>query len=155
MSTSSLEVISTASEAAPSVPPREASTGRASAGIRKGLSHTREQLTDTVERLAHKVDAPSGVRDKLSAAKDMTQTKIGEVARHLHKGKETVQDNANEVTRQAKNLKNQAWAQVPPPVAGHINHLTRAVRQRPASAAAIVLTIVVFLLLRRLLRKAT
>lgn len=106
----------------------------------EAISHTREQLTDTVEALVHKLDMSSGLRDKLSATKDMVQTKLGQVTRHLHKGERTVQDNAHEVTRQARS---------------RISHLSGAMRQRPTSAAAVVLTVVVLLLLPRLLHKAT
>jgi len=125
----------------------------APAGIREGLSRTREQLAGTVETWAHKMDLPSSVKDKWQAAKGTMHDKIGHAGRHLHHGKETVQDKADEVTRQAKSLTNQARAHIPAPVAGRVNHLTAAVRQQPIGAVAMVLAVVAFFLLRRLFRR--
>jgi hypothetical protein len=106
--------------------------------VGEGLSQTRELLADTVGALADKVDMPSGVTDKV----------------HLQDSKETMQAKAEEVTRQVKSLPNQVPAQVAAPVAGRVNHLTQALRQRPALAAAMVFTVLVLLLFRRLFRKA-
>lgn len=122
-------------------------------GIRNSLPHSREELADTVEALTHKVSLPSGVKDKLHAAKDTVQAKLGQAKRHLNSGKGVARAEADEVTRQAKNLTNQAREQVPAPVAGRLNHLTQAVRQRPVSAAALVFTMFVLLLLPRQFRK--
>jgi gas vesicle protein len=153
MSTSSPEVISSAFEAAPSAHPAKVLAGRASVGIREGLSHAREQFTDTVETVAHKAGVPLGVKDKLSATENTVQDKVEQVTRNLHEGKEAVQDKVDEVTRQAESLTNQAWEQVPAPVAGRITHLAQAVRQRPVPAAAMVFTVFALLLLRRFLRR--
>jgi gas vesicle protein len=120
----------------------------------EGLSQTREHLADTVVALAHKVDVRSGVTDKWHATKDTVQDKLGQVTRHLQEGKEAVQAKAEEVTRQAKSLPNQVPAQIAAPVAGRVNHLTQALRQRPAPVAAMVFTVLVLLLFRRLFRKA-
>jgi hypothetical protein len=92
--------------------------------------------------------------DKLSATKNTVQGKVEQVTRNLHAGKETVQGKADEVTRQSENLTNQAGEQVPAPVAGRVTHLAQAVRQRPALAAAMVLTVLVALLVRGLLHRA-
>lgn len=62
-------------------------------------------------------------------------------------GKETIQDKTDKVTSQAKSLVNQAQAQVPPPVARRVHHLTAAVRQRPVSVTAMVLTVIALVLL--------
>jgi hypothetical protein len=69
--------------------------------------------------------------------------------RHLHAGKKTVQDKTTEVAHQAKNLSNQAAAQVPARLAGRVTELAQALRQRPAPAAAIVFATFALLLLRR------
>jgi hypothetical protein len=99
-----------------------------------------------MQALAHKLD--SAVKDAWSATKDTVQDKIGQVTRHLEDGKQTVQNSAQEVTRQAKSLTGRAQAQVGEPVAGRIDQLTQAVRQRPVPAAAIGLAVLVLLLLR-------
>jgi hypothetical protein len=125
-----------------------------SVGIREGLAHTREQLADTVETLGHKVDVPSGVINRWHATQETVRAKIGQVARHLQDGKETVQDKGEEVRRQAKGLTNQARAQVPAPVVGRVNQVAQSVRRRPAPAAAMVFAVLVLLLLRRLFRTA-
>ncbi|MGB9282016.1 MAG: hypothetical protein WCB57_18365 [Pseudonocardiaceae bacterium] len=62
-----------------------------------------------------------------------------------------LQNKAGETTRQAKDLTDQAVANLPEPVVGRITRLTAAVRRRPVPAAAVVLT--VLLVLRRLLRR--
>ncbi|MBV9058587.1 MAG: hypothetical protein JOZ09_05445 [Pseudonocardiales bacterium] len=81
------------------------------------------------------------------------QAKIGQVAQHLHNGKETVQDKADEVRKQATSLTNQAREQVPAPVRGRVDQVAQSVRQRPAPAAAVVFAVLV-LLLRRLVHTA-
>jgi gas vesicle protein len=135
---------------------RETSMSTSSVGIRDGIAHTREQLADTAETLGHKVEVPAGVMDKWHATKDTVQAKIGQVAQHLHNGKETVQDKADEVTQQATSLINQARAQVPAPVRGRVHQVAQSVRQRPAgnTAAAVVFAVLVLLLLRRLFHTA-
>jgi len=157
MSTSSPEVTRSVSGGTlPSTRPAKKSAGRASEGIREGLTSTREELASIMDASAasvHKVDLRSQLKDRLCAAKGTVQAKIGQAKRHLNEGRETVHDKADEVTRQAKSLTNQARAQLPTPVAGRLNGLTRAVRQRPVPAVAIVLTMFVPLLLRRLLRR--
>jgi gas vesicle protein len=133
---------------------RETSMSTSSVGIRDGIAPTREQLADTAETLGHKVEVPAGVMDKWHATKDTVQAKIGQVAQHLHNGKETVQDTADEVTQQAKSLTNQAREKVPAPVRGRVNKVAQSVRQRPAPAAAVVFAVLVLLLLRRLFHTA-
>ncbi|HET9253573.1 MAG TPA: hypothetical protein VFO16_00035, partial [Pseudonocardiaceae bacterium] len=113
---------------------------RASAGIREGLSRACERFADTAEAVAHKVDAPSGVKDDLSAMKDTARDKAGQVARHLHEGADAIQDKAEEVTRRAARLKDRAWGRIPAPVTGRVTHLVRTVRQRPVPAAAMGFT---------------
>lgn len=151
MSTSLPEILNPAAEAMSSTA-RSAKTftDKASAGIRNRVSQTREQLTDTMDAVAQRVDVPVGIKDKWQATKDTAQAAIGQAMRHLPKGKKTVQDKTAEVAHQAKSLSNQAAAQVPAPVAGRVTELAQALRQRPAPAAAIVFAIFAFLLLRRL-----
>lgn len=150
MSTSSPEILSPAAEAMSSAArSAKAFTGKASAGIRNRVSQAREQLTDTMDVVAQKVDVPAGIKDKWHATKDTAQAAIGQAARHLHEGKKTVQDRTTEVAHQAQSLTNQAAAQVPAPVAGRVTDLAQALRQRPAPAAAIVFAIFALLLLRR------
>jgi ElaB/YqjD/DUF883 family membrane-anchored ribosome-binding protein len=151
MSTSSPEILNPAAEAMSSAA-RSAKTftDKASAGIRNRVSQTGEQLTDTMDAVAQKVDVPAGIKDKWHATKDTAQAAIGQAMRHLHEGKKTVQDKTTEVAHQAKSLSNQAAAQVPAPVAGRVTELAQALRQRPAPAAAIVFAIFALLLLRRL-----
>ena len=155
MSTSSSEVLSPATEAMSSNAAADTSTERASAGIRHSLAQTREQLADTMETLTQKVDVPSGIKDKWHATKDTAQATIGKATRHLHQGKNTVQDTTKEVAQQAKGLTSQAATQIPAPVAGRASDLAQAVRQRPVPAVTMVLAILALLLLRRFLSRAT
>ena len=154
MSTSSSEALSSLVEAVPSADSAKTTTSRALAGIRNGVSHAGEQLTDTVETLAQKVPLPSRVQAKLQAMKDTAHAAMGQATEHLPEGKKTVQDTAHEVTRQAKSLTNQAAAQMPAPVTGRVTQLAVAVRQRPIPTAALVVAIFALLLLRRVLPRA-
>jgi hypothetical protein len=108
-----------------------------------------------METLTQKVDVPSGITDKWHTTKDTAQATIGKATRHLHQGKNTVQDTTNKVTQQAKSLTNQAATQIPAPVAGRASDLAQAVRQRPVPAVTMVLAIFALLLLRRFLSRAT
>jgi hypothetical protein len=126
--------------------PAKALSGKPPTAIHQGITHTREQLADTVEALAHKIDLPVRVKDRVQQTKDTVQTKVDEVRQHLHKGTETLQDKAGEV----RSLTNQALVKVPAPVGGRIKGLGEMVRYRPVSAAAVVLG--VLMVLRRLLR---
>jgi hypothetical protein len=121
----------------------------ASQGIREGLAHGREQIADTVEAVAHQAKVPDAVKNAWSGTKDTVQGKVGQVTRKLQDGKEAVQGSAHGLTQQAKELTEQARAQVPEPVAGRVDQLTQVVRQRPVPAAAIMLAVLALLLLGR------
>ncbi len=101
--------------------------------------------------LAHKVDLPARVKDKVDHTKETVQAKVDAVRQHLHVGTETLQDKADGATREAKSLTNQALAKVVPSAAGRVTQLTETARQRPVPAAVVVLS--VLLVLRRLLRR--
>jgi hypothetical protein len=155
MSTSSPELTSSVSGAAPSAHPVKTSSGEASVGIREGLSQTREQLADTVEALAHKANLPSGVTEKVHAMKETARAKLGQVKRHLNTGTGVARAKMGDVTQQVRSLTHQAREQVPEPVAGRLSHLTQAVRQRPVPAAALVFTLCALWLLPRQFRRTT
>lgn len=154
-SASSPEVVNPVVEAMSVARSAKTSTKTASAQVRNGLSRTREKFTDTMEALPQKVDMPSGVKDTWHAAKDTAQATLGKATRQLREGKKTVQGKATEVGQQAKDLTNQAAAQIPEPVAEPAAGLAQAVRQRPVSAVAMVFVVFVVLLLRRLLSRTT
>src|ERR1700712_6102110 len=61
--------------------------------IRKDIERTRAQLGHTVEALAHKVDVPARVKDKVHETKETVQVKAEEV-------KQQAQAKAEEVTQQ-------------------------------------------------------
>jgi hypothetical protein len=113
------------------------STSSASLGIREGLPHAREQLADTAHTM-----------------KDTARAKLGQIKRHLNKGKGVARAKAEEVTQQATSLASQAREQVPDAAAGRLNHLTQAVRRRPVPTAALALTLCALLLLPRQFRRA-
>lgn len=140
----------TGSTAQPAQPAKTPS-GKLPTAINQGITHTHEQLADTVETLANKIDLPVDlsvrVKDKVQQTKDTVQAKVDEVRQHLHKSTETLQDKAVEM----KSLSNQALANAPAPVAGRIAGLMEMVRQRPVAVAAVVLG--VLMVLRRLLRR--
>ncbi|MEO7194756.1 MAG: hypothetical protein ABIZ05_08025 [Pseudonocardiaceae bacterium] len=152
MSTSSRELTDTAStETAQLDQPADASAEKAAGEIHQAISHAREQLTDTVETLVDEIDLPARVMDKARQGKETAQAKIDEVKQHLHESTEAVQDKAEEATLRAKEFTHETLTKLPSPVAGRIEGLMQAVRQRPVPAAAVALGM--FVLIRRLLRR--
>jgi hypothetical protein len=112
--------------------------------IRQDIERTREQLGDTVEALAHKVDVPA-------RAKETVHVKAEEVTQHVLEGTGAVQAKVAELSQDAEQLIDQGLDQLPPPVAARIEPLMAALRQRPLLAAAVA--VVVVWVLRRLLRR--
>ncbi len=94
------------------------------------------------------------VKDKVRDTKETAQAKFEQIRQNLHKGTETLQDQADDATRQAKSLTNEALARVQPPVASRIRQLSETVRNRPAPAATVIMLGLLFVL-RRLLRRNT
>jgi hypothetical protein len=112
--------------------------------IRQDIERTREQLGDTVEALAHKVDVPARV-------KETVHVKAEEVTQHVLEGTGAVQAKVAEVSQDAEQLIDQGLDKLPPPVAARIEPLMAALRQRPLLAAAVAVGVV--WVLRRLLRR--
>jgi hypothetical protein len=119
--------------------------------IRQDIERTREQLGDTVEALAHQVDMPARVHDKVRDTKQTVQVKAEEVTQHVLEGTEVLQATADEVALRAERLIHQALEKLPPPVAARIEPLIVRARQQPLPAAAVA--VAVLLVLRRLLRR--
>ncbi len=143
---------SSAAGAAQSGQPAKTPSGNATAEILQQSTHG-DQLADTMEALAPKVELPAHVKTKVREAKETVQAKVDDVQQYLHKGSETLRDKAGEATLQAKTLTNEALAKLPDPVTGRIGQLTETVRKRPVPAAAVVLGMFVLFVLRRVLRR--
>lgn len=116
--------------------------------LRQDIERTREQLGDTVEALAHKVDVPARVKEKVH---DTVQATSEEVKQQVYEGTEALQATAGELALQVERLIHQALEKLPPPVAARIEPLIVTARQRPLPTAAIAVG--VLLVLRRLLRR--
>ena len=123
--------------------------------IRQDIERTREQLGDTVEALAHKVDVPARVKEtvhvKAEEVKQQAQAKAEEVTQHVLEGTGAVQAKVAEVSQDAEQLIDKGLDKLPPPVAARIEPLMAALRQRPLLAAAVAVG--VLWVLRRLLRR--
>jgi hypothetical protein len=125
--------------------------------IRQDIVRTREQLGDTVEALAHKVDVPARVKEtvqvKTEEVKQQAQATAEEVTQQVLEGAEALHTKAAEVVQHAEHLTDQALGTLPPPVAARIEPLIDTVKQRPLPAAAVVVGVllVLRLVLRRLL----
>jgi len=125
--------------------------------IRQDIERTREQLGDTVEALAHKVDVPARVKEtvqvKTEEVKQQAQAKAEEVTQQVLEGAEALHTKAAEVAQHADHLTDQALGKLPPPVAARIEPLIDTVKQRPlpAVAMAVGVLLVLRLVLRRLL----
>src|SRR5919202_1324601 len=94
--------------------------------IRQDIERTREQLGDTVEALAHKVDVPA-------RAKETVHVKAEEVTQHVLEGTGAVQAKVAELSQDAEQL------------------IDQGLDQLPLLAAAVA--VVVVWVLRRLLRR--
>lgn len=94
------------------------------------------------------------VKDKVRDTKETVQAKFEQIRQNLHKDAETLQDQADDATLQAKSLTNKALARVRPPVAGRIRKLSGTVRNRPVPAAAVIM-LGLLLVLRHLLHRNT
>lgn len=119
--------------------------------IRKDIERTRAQLGHTVEALAHKVDVPARVKDKMHDTKETVQVKAEVVTQQVLEQTAALQAKASEVAGQAERLIYETLEKLPPPVAARIEPLVVAARQQPLAAAAIAVG--VLLVLRRLLRR--
>jgi hypothetical protein len=126
--------------------------------IRQDIERTREQLGDTVEALAHKVDVPARVKEtvhvKAEEVKQQAQAKA-EVTEQVLEGTEALQAKAVEGAQHAEHLIDQGLGKLPPPVAARIEPLIDTAKQRPlpAVAVAVGVLLVLRLVLRRLLRR--
>ena len=112
--------------------------------IRQDIERTREQLGDTVEALAHKIDVPARVKETM-------HVKAEEVTQHVLESTGAVQSKVAEVSQRAEQLIDQGLDKLPPPVAARIEPLMAALRQRPLLAATVAVG--VLWVLRRLLRR--
>lgn len=112
--------------------------------IRQDIERTREQLGDTVEALAHKIDVPARVKETM-------HVKAEEVTQHVLESTGAVQSKVAEVSQRAEQLIDQGLDKLPPPVAARIEPLMAALRQRPLLVATVVVG--VLWVLRRLLRR--
>jgi predicted RNA-binding protein Jag len=118
--------------------------------IRQDIERTRAQLGETVEALAHKVDVPARVKDKVHDTKQTVQAKAEQATQRLQESTPALQAKAGEMASQAQRLIHQTLDKLPPPVAQRIEPLIATARQQPLPAAAVA--VAVLLVLRRLLR---
>ena len=98
-----------------------------------------ESVKDKVQQTKQTVQAAA------EQVKQQAQAKAGEV-------KQQAQAKAEEVKQQARSLIHQGLAKLPPPVATRVEPLMTTAKQRPLPTAAV--TMVIFLILRRLLRRS-
>jgi hypothetical protein len=117
-------------------PPNEAPPS-GTAQLHADIDRTREQLSETVEALAHKADVPAQVKAKTHQATETVQTKAEEMTQ--------------QITDQAKGLIDQAVTTLPPPLRDRAEQVIAIARQRPVPTAVTVVLGV--LILRRLLRR--
>jgi hypothetical protein len=97
--------------------------------IRQDIERTRAQLGQTVEALAHKVDVPARVKDKVHDTKQTVQVKTDQATQHLQESIPALQAKAGEMASQAERLIHQALEKLPPPVAERIEPLIATARQ--------------------------
>jgi ElaB/YqjD/DUF883 family membrane-anchored ribosome-binding protein len=125
------------------------------AELHADIDRTREQLSQTVEALAHKVDVPAQVKAKTREVTQTVQAKAGEVTQQVTdqatRATDAVQAKTEDVTARTKGLIDQALAALPPAARDRVERAAGAARQRPAPTA--VVAGVVVLVLRRLLRR--
>jgi ABC-type transporter Mla subunit MlaD len=98
--------------------------------IRQDIERTRAQLGETVEALAHKVDVPARVQDKVHDTKQTVQVKADQATQQLQESIPALQAKAGEMASQAERLIHQALEKLPPPVAERIEPLIATATQR-------------------------
>ncbi|MGH3672952.1 MAG: hypothetical protein ACRDSH_20365 [Pseudonocardiaceae bacterium] len=121
--------------------------------IGDGLADAPGRVVTTMKTVAHRMNVPSGVKEKACIARDTAQAKIGQLMQRAQEGKDTAQAKTDAVVSGAKGLTTQARAQIPEPLARRIEPLTQATRQRPILLAAAALVVGVLPLLRYLRRR--
>lgn len=123
--------------------------------IRQDIEHTRRELGDTAEALAHKVNVPERVKTKARETREKATVKAAEVteqARHAAQhGTEALQTKATEAAGKARAMSDQAIAQLPVPAQQRARQLMTVARERPAETAAVA--VVVYTMLKRMLRR--
>jgi site-specific DNA-cytosine methylase len=106
--------------------------------IRQDIERTRAELGETVEALAHKVDVPARVQDKMHDTKQTVQAKAEQATQRLQESTPALQAKAGEMASQAERLIHQALDKLPPPVAQRIEPLiTTATQQLQQSTPAL------------------
>ncbi|MGH7870081.1 MAG: DUF3618 domain-containing protein, partial [Candidatus Dormibacteraceae bacterium] len=100
-------------------------------GIRQNINRTREQRADAVEALAHKVDVPARVKTQAHDIKETMQDEADEVTQHVQHRTETLQTKASKVALRAKSVTRWALVKLPPRLATSIEPVTTTVKQRP------------------------
>lgn len=131
------------------------------AEIQREIERAREQLSDTVEALAYKVNLPERVKGKVHEASETFQAKADEVkqqaqataqqvGRQMQERAEELQAKTADVRAQAKGLTDQAMAKLPPTMRERIEHVTMTAMRRPVPTG--VAAVVLFVVVRRVLR---
>lgn len=133
MSTPSQDVPASAKQGKPLRQQRKQDPAKEAAQLHADIDRTREQLSQTVEALAHEADVPGQMKAK------------------AHEVTETVQGKAEEVTTQAKRVADHAVAALPPTVRDQVERAIAAARRLPVPTA--IIAVLVVLVLRRLLRR--
>jgi len=87
--------------------------------LQRDIDITREQLGDTVEALAHKVNVPARAKDSVRGAVTAAQVKAGEL------------------TDSASGLATRTVTALPPAARGRVDQLVASVRQRPVPSALV------------------
>ena len=80
---------------------------------RQDIKRSRQQLSDTVEALAHKADVSARVKDKLADTQQTVQVQAEAATQDLLEGTAALQAKAGEVARHAEHLICQALGQAP------------------------------------------
>ena len=106
--------------------------------LRQDIERTRAELGQTVEALAHKVDVPARVKDKMRDTKQTVQAKAEHATQQLQESTPAPQAKAGEIASQAQRHMHQPLDKLPPPVAQRIEPLiTTATQQLQESTPAL------------------
>jgi hypothetical protein len=123
--------------------------------LRQDIERTRQELGETVEALAHKVNVPERAKTAARETREKVTVTAAEIAEQARtaalRGAETLQAKANVAADKAKAVGEQVRAQLPPPLEHRAGKVMTTVQQRPIQT--VVVLVVVFLLVRRMLRR--
>lgn len=111
------------------------------AELQEHIQQTRQQLGETVEALAHKMDVPGRVKEQVHETTDRVKTQVQDTAEKAKAQAEKAKLQAQDTVHRMTVATDHAVGSLPDPVAEQVN----SVRRHPAALAAVLAAILLVL----------